>query len=353
LDWHAQQIINSPGGSRTGENYFFPDLYRGEGLLGLIVIALSLAVFISVAKYGLVDFNWPYLGRVSLLALGMALFSAMILTLCEQFLRSSHPVKSALLSYALVMTVVSISAITAQQALTFALASPGVMWVAVPEIIVTAAIPAGILLRYLFMQQNLNVRRRAEREARIQEQQARIKPHFLFNSMNTIASLIASNPAQAERAVEDLSDLYRRVLTESRVLIPLHEELSLCRRYLALEKLRLGDRLEVEWQIGDYGDNVKIPCLTLQPVLENAVYHGIQLIQAGGKIEIKIKRKRDRISIQVHNPRNPRIQHNKGSKLAIANVQHRLQSHFGPSAIVKSESKEDKFTTHIEYQLHR
>ncbi|MBV1930221.1 MAG: histidine kinase, partial [Porticoccaceae bacterium] len=219
------------------------------------------------------------------------------------------------------------------------------------EIIVIAVVPVIISLRYMFVQQKTQVEEESAREADIQAHQARIRPHFLFNSMNVIASLIGSDPEKAERAVEDLSDLFRSVLTGSETLIPLREELSLCRRYLALEKMRLGDRLTVEWQIGDYGDDVEIPCLTLQPVLENAVYHGIQLIQQGGKIEIKITRVRGQVLIDVRNPTNPRIQHNKGRKMAMKNVRHRLKAHFGSTAGVESDVMGDYYTTHINYPV--
>ena len=105
----------------------------------------------------------------------------------------------------------------------------------------------------------------------------------------------------------------------------------------------------VEWQIGDYGEDVKIPSLTLQPVLENAVYHGIQLLPGGGKIEVRIRRDGNMIHIDVQNPRNPRLQHNKGHKLAIKNVRYRLRAHFGPPARIESEVTENHYTTHISF----
>ena len=129
------------------------------------------------------------------------------------------------------------------------------------------AIPASILLYYLYLQQQIRVRERVELEARIQALQSRIRPHFLFNCMNMIASLIGSDPERAERVVEDMSDLFRYALSDTQTRVPLSEELSLCRRYMALEKVRLGDRLSTRWEIGDYGHGVEIPSLMLQPVL--------------------------------------------------------------------------------------
>jgi two-component system sensor histidine kinase AlgZ len=351
LNWKDQLLPLQRTSSRGGEDYFFPDLYRGEGLLDIIVITLALCVFFVLGKSGVFGFDWGLFGQVSLFAMGVALFSALVLTIGEQFLSNSRPGRSALLAAALVMIVVGISAVIAQQAMAFAFPERRYGFSSVYEIILMAVVPVAILLRYLFIQQQARVEELSAKEAGIETHQARIRPHFLFNSMNVIASLIGSDPEKAERAVEDLSDLFRSVLTGSQTLIPLREELSLCRRYLALEKMRLGDRLTAEWQIGDYGDDAKIPCLTLQPVLENAVYHGIQLIQNGGKIDIKIKRTRGRILIDVSNPRNPRIQHNKGRKMAMKNVQYRLKAHFGPTAGVESELMEDHYITHISYPV--
>lgn len=217
--------------------------------------------------------------------------------------------------------------------------------------VVVTAIPAGILLRYLYLQQQLRVQQRAELEARIQSLQARIRPHFLFNSMNMIASLIGSDPEKAERVVEDLADLFRRALTDAQALVPLREELALCRSYMAIEKLRLGDRLRTEWENGDYGAGVQIPCLSLQPVLENAVYHGIQLLPAGGTVEVRVQRSGDRISVSVRNPFNPRMRHNKGSRSAMDNVRRRLEAHFGPRARVEFVTDGDHFVTTLSYPL--
>lgn len=330
-----------------------PDLYRGEGLLVVIAMTLSVATLIALAEGGLLGFDWLVLGRVALLGLGIALFSAMFLSLMEHSLTFTRPVYSTLVAYVLVLGVAVVMAVSAEQAMKFALIRSSFSWEKVANTIVLVLIPAGIVLAYLIMWQWVRIQHKAETEARIQALQARIRPHFLFNSMNMVASLIGSDPAKAERVVEDLSDLFRRVLTGPQSLVPLREELALCRSYLALEKMRLDDRLDAEWQISDYGDDVQIPCLSLQPVLENAIYHGIQLIPEGGKVEIKVKRVKNKILITVCNPLNPRIQYNKGSKMALDNVRQRLKAHFGPSAEVRSEVMDNKYTTEIIYHLDR
>src|SRR5690606_31316183 len=139
-----------------------------------------------------------------------------------------------------------------------------------------AGIVAAVALRYLYMQHEWKRRLESESAARIEALQARIRPHFLFNSLNTIAAMIEAAPKAAEAAVEDLADLFRAALAANSRLVPLCDELALARGYLALEHLRLGERLQVEWDVDTLPVDALVPPLTLQPLLENAVYHGIE-----------------------------------------------------------------------------
>ncbi len=330
-------------------DYFLPDLCRGEGLLAIVVIAELLSVLLVLAKSGLSSFDWVALGNISMLAMWISLASAMVLCKCNQLLVGVSYVYSALITFVVVLIIAFVVGVSAEWMLmSFGFGHSFRMSLPVETTLITA-IPAGILLRYLFIQQQLRVQQRAELESRIEALQSRIRPHFLFNSMNMIASLIGSDVEKAERVVEDLAELFRRALTDTHTLIPLREELALCHSYMSIEQMRLGNRLKVKWEVGDYGSGAQIPCLSLQPVLENAVYHGIQLMPAGGLIEIKVKRVKDRINISVKNPLNPRLEHNKGSKMSLDNVRRRLEAHFGPSATVKSRSIEEYYTTTLEY----
>ena len=346
----------STGGERRLEDadYLLPNLCRGEGLLGVVITAELLSILIVVVEGGVATFSWLSMGMTSLMALWVTLLSASALCLTRNFLAGYHRVVAALASYGLILAITALVSLAGQWLMTL-LAAPGraagvSLWRLLDHIII-AAIPAGILLRHLYLQQMLRIQQRAELESRIQALQSRIRPHFLFNSMNIVASLIGSDPEKAETVVEDLADLFRHALTGNHTLVPLRDELNLCRRYLNIEKLRLGDRLNTVWQIDDYGEGVKIPSLTLQPVLENAVYHGIQLLPEGGEIRVTVGRRGDRIEIEVQNPRNPRMQHNKGNKMAMENVLTRLQAHFGPTATVQAEMRENLYLTHINYQV--
>lgn len=351
MDWRAWLFPPPRRITLNDGDNFLPDLCRGEGVLAIVIFSELLSILISIAESGLAGFDWVAFGKVSMMALVITVASALVLCQINPYLAGLSRAFSAGISYGLILLTAVLCSVAAEWLLVLGLSGRSFDPWRVGRHVLLAAIPAGILLRYLLLQQELRIQQRAELEARIQALQSRIRPHFLFNSMNMVASLIGSDPEKAERVVEDLSDLFRRALADSQTLIPLREELALCRSYLALEKLRLGDRLKTVWEIGDYGAGAQIPCLSLQPVLENAVYHGIQLLPEGGEIEVKVKRVKDRIEIGVRNPNYPRMQHNKGAKMAIENVKQRLQAHFGPSAAVSSEVREGWYVTRISYPL--
>jgi len=177
-------------------------------------------------------------------------------------------------------------------------------------------------------------------EARLQALQARIRPHFLFNSINAVLSLIRSQPKQAETALEDMADLFRVLMADNRDLVPLAKEISLCRQYLALEKLRLGERLNIQWQIDDMPPDALIPPLVLQPLLENAVYHGIEPLPNGGNVVIQIYTKGNEVHIVLTNPFNAKNSHQTGNKMALKNIKERLTLHFDLEASLKSKQKD-------------
>jgi len=174
-------------------------------------------------------------------------------------------------------------------------------------------------------------------EARLQALQARIRPHFLFNTLNAVLSLIRKDPKRAEHALEDLADLYRMVMADAADLTTLGREIELARQYLNLEQLRLGPRLAVEWKIEDAPADALVPPLLLQPLVENAVYHGIEPGAAPGTIEIAIRRERDRLHVKLTNPYHPDHQHRQGNRIALANIRERLQLHFDVEAELATE----------------
>jgi two-component system sensor histidine kinase AlgZ len=165
-------------------------------------------------------------------------------------------------------------------------------------------------------------------EARLQALTARIHPHFLFNSLNAVLSLIRSEPRRAETALEELADLFRALMREPRELLPLADEIALCRQYLDLEKLRLGERLTVEWHIKDVPQDLLVPPLMLQPLLENAVYHGIEPSSEAGTIRIRFARKGDQLHIDLGNPCREGDARQGGKHMALANIRERLALYY-------------------------
>lgn len=208
-----------------------------------------------------------------------------------------------------------------------------------------AAIVSAIVLYYFHLQERAYSP--AVAEARLQALQARIRPHFLFNSINAVLSLIRSQPKRAETALEDMADLFRVLMSENRDLVSLAEEVSLCHKYLDLEKLRLEDRLKITWQIDDLPSDAMIPPLILQPLLENAVYHGIEPLPEGGEIIVKIYTKLKELHIIISNPYAPQNDKHVGNKMAMKNIKERLQLHFDLESTLKTESKNNRYFVHI------
>jgi two-component system sensor histidine kinase AlgZ len=208
-----------------------------------------------------------------------------------------------------------------------------------------AALTTAVLLAYF------NLRGRALSpaiaEARLQALQARIRPHFLFNSLNAVLSLIRQDPKRAETALENLADLFRVVMGDNRELSPISREIELCRQYLDLEQLRLGPRLKVVWRIDKMPPDALIPPLLLQPLIENAVYHGIEPRVDAGEICIDIYSLRNRVHAVLRNPYSRQGDHHAGNKMALANIRERLQLHFDAEATLDTRVGEDTYQVHI------
>jgi len=173
-------------------------------------------------------------------------------------------------------------------------------------------------------------------EARLQSLTARIRPHFLFNSLNAIISLIRLDPRRAETALEELAELFRALMRDHRELIPLADEMALCRQYLDLEKLRLGDRLNFAWEVTDLVVDLKVPPLMVQPLLENAVYHGIEPSGEGGTIGIRVLRRGDELHIDLVNPCDVDTEHQHGNHMALDNIRERLALYYDLEARIET-----------------
>lgn len=184
-------------------------------------------------------------------------------------------------------------------------------------------------------------------EARLQALQARIRPHFLFNSINAVLSLIRAEPRRAEAALEDMADLFRVLMADNRNLAPLEKEVELCRQYLALENLRLGDRLRIEWHVDKMPRDALVPPLVLQPLLENAVYHGIEPSIEPGVVSVNIFHVRDQVHMVLRNPYRKEGSHHAGNKMALGNIRERLALHFDAEATLQVRVGDAEYEVHI------
>lgn len=332
---------------------FLPNLCAPQAVLILVLVAELLALMLAMVNRGLANLGWDDLALYSFQVQWIVLVSAVLLCRLQPRLNRMPPVRAGALSYGLVLAVTLLFCLLGQWLMQVYLGAELTInaW-SLTENLVIAAILAGIGLRYLYLQQQLRNQQRAELNARIQALQSRIRPHFLFNSLNSIASLITIAPERAERAVEDLSSLFRASLAEP-ALIPLTRELELCRDYLAMEQLRLGDRLRVDWHLEELPENTMIPALLLQPLLENAVFHGIEPRPDGGDIEIQVGRSGPMLAIRITNPlpSTPNNGARQTNRMALDNVRHRLQAHFGPAARLSDQKEEGRFTLVISYPM--
>lgn len=187
----------------------------------------------------------------------------------------------------------------------------------------------------------------AQTEARLAALNARIRPHFLFNSLNAVLSLIRARPQQAEEALESLSDLFRAAMRDPGALVSLADEIALGRQYLALETLRLGERLAVDWQIGAVAMDLPIPPLMLQPLLENAVYHGIEPTPDGGTVRITIAQSADALQIAIANPIAGQLPHAPGNQIALANIRERLALYYDLEARLDIDAGDHRYEVRI------
>ncbi len=210
---------------------------------------------------------------------------------------------------------------------------------------ILCALLTALLLAYFFWR--VRAYSPALADARLQALQARIRPHFLFNSLNAVLSLIRSEPKRAEEALEDLAELFRALMQDNRRLSTLADELALCRQYLNLEQLRLGERLRIDWDIATMPEDALVPQLLLQPLVENAIYHGIEPGMQPGTVRISIARDRDQVRLLLTNPYHPDYQHRAGNRMALANIRERLALHFDVEASIGTEVVGDRFEIRI------
>ena len=339
------------------DRFFLPDLCTARSVVTVVVVAQLTAFVLTLARPGgaepLVD-----LLRLSLFLQWIALLSAGVLCLSRRWLGGLPPRRAA--GWALVLLAV-VAAGFAEAA----------WWTAHTTGIGTTLIPSGhaefmlrtfglsliigaFVLRYLWIRNQWRERVRAEAATRFAALQARIRPHFLFNSMNTIAALTRTDPAAAEQATEDLADLFRASLADGDIRVALADELELCRRYARIEQLRLGERLRIDWQVEALPGDARVPGLTLQPLIENAIYHGVEPAAGGATVSVTGRVANGVAVIEVRNPLPPpRTTPRHGLSIALDNVRERLQLAFPDGGGLAIEDRNDEFVATVRFPCAR
>ena len=320
-----------------------PSFCRWQLLLAVVVVTQISVLLMGIGASRQFALGW--LGVISLYAQALALVTALGVCISSAWLGRLSARGAWLGSWCVAIFVALTFSYAAGIVGTVLGAGPGRedFGMFVLQSVLAVALVSVALFRYLFIRAQWRIQLLAQSEARVQALQARIRPHFLFNSLNTIASLIPEDPVGAERATEDLADLFRGSMRRADRLISLSEELNLARRYLQMEQRRLGDRLCISWQVAELPSGASVLPLTLQPLLENAVAHGIQPRTDGGEIRVYGRSEKDNIVITICNPLGPIKHKSKGHGMALANIRERLELAFGPAASLITDQNDEQY----------
>lgn len=334
------------------DELFLPNFCGMQMVFVVVIIAELAAIVIALAPLDApMTERWTRLGLISLFVQWCALASCALLCVLRRYLCRLTNIQASLFSYFLVLLVITLISEAAFWLVHYR-NGLGAAWHGkfLARNLLIGIIITGPILRYFYVQHQWRRNVRAESEARLQALQSRIRPHFLFNSMNTIASLTRSQPEQAEQVVENLADLFRASLSDARQRVTLAEELELCRQYLEIEKLRLGERLTVQWQTDNLPADAQLPALLIQPLIENAIYHGIEPRTDGGTIEVEGRLQGHQIQIDIRNPLPTREQQpDAGNQLAQQNIRERLGAYFDKPTQLEIGDSEDRYQVRLNF----
>jgi two-component system sensor histidine kinase AlgZ len=336
-----------------------PDFCTPRVVLAVVLIVELTAIVVSAARAGDGLGFWADLGRSSLFLLWIGLTSAFVLCALRHRIARLTVAKGATLTLGLMMLLVGlISEITWQLSARFFAdyneanpASTAQHGSFLLRNLLISLIVTSLALRYFYVSQQWRQNVELSAQARVNALQARIRPHFLFNSMNTIASLTRSNPARAEDAVQDLADLFRATLSDKRGQITLAEEIEVAHTYERIEKLRLGSRLVVDWKLDAVPKQAIVPSLMIQPLLENAIYHGIEPRPEGGAITVTGEFANALITIVVRNPVPETALVRDGNRVALANIRERLALVYGGRSTIKAGRFDNEYIVTLRFPL--
>ena len=353
---------------QSTDSYYLPDLNNPQAVLGML---LSIELFVgtlALMKYplGSVEFLNFFAG-LSLLMIWIGIIFSIAMQFLRPWLTKLSVVSSTVIQLLCLLIVsVAITAIAKLLLLSYfaqtsfaAALSRSTEYFFINNVFI-CLIVGGLLLRYFYIAHQNQQRSKAISQAQIQALQSRIRPHFLFNSLNSIASLVRIDPNLAEQAVEDLADLFRASLADETKRVSLKEELEIARLYQRIEQLRLGDRLQVVWNLGQLPLKQKVPVLIVQPLLENAIYHGIEPLTKGGKVRVTAdsqgKGNGKSVVICIQNPLAKQESDGSigtgrkhGNQIAMKNIEQRLRLVYGERAWVKVNKTDDSYEVTLQF----
>jgi len=323
------------------EPTFLPDFCNAKVIFLVVIGAILLAFMLTLSSTTSSESFWVNLSLISIFIIWIAFGNILVLCLCRNLLQKLKPVTAAFSCYGLSLLVtflISLLALTTTIVHTLPehASQPLLLNHFLLRNIAISAIVSAVALRYFYVQHQWKSNIQTEARSRIQALQARIRPHFLFNSMNTIASLTHTDPYKAERAVEDLADLFRASLGHQD-RVTLQEELDFTQRYINIEALRLGDRLEIDISLqDDLNFRTLVPALILQPLVENAIYHGVEPLTEGGAVRIEVNMDARDLFFTISNPKPiVRGARRTGNQMAQDNIRQRLQLAYGDQSKIK------------------
>jgi two-component system sensor histidine kinase AlgZ len=333
-----------------------PDFCAARAVLAVVLIVELVALIFTIARYSPRQYFWIEFAGCSIFLLWLGLVCTAVLCRVRHWLERMNVAKAASVAIVLMLSAVGMVAeliYQLGQALSGGLTQPNSPFPMdhsdfLLRTLAVGFIVSALCLRYFYVSAEWKRSIEMEALARLRALQARIRPHFLFNSMNTIAALTRSAPERAEQAVEDLADLFRASLNEANAHIALRDELEIVRTHQRIEQLRLGPRLRVEWDIEGLPLRAEVPSLIIQPLLENAVYHGIEMLPQGGTVHINGRLEGQQIHIEVRNPIAPGGQaEREGNRMALENIRQRLELAWPGRAHVEARQEGTEFCARL------
>ena len=327
---------------------FLPDFYRPNTVVFMLLLTELAILLIECTINWNFDIDWQLVGVRSLFILIVILCITATIGFLPNLFSKGPVARITLFALTNVLLTTLLVSILSQMAF------PGIfpgdsVWIA--RNLFIAILLASILLRYFYITQRVRLLERSALEANLDALRARIRPHFLFNALNSVASLIYLDQEKAETAIETLAALFRSSLRTTNICERVSEEIERCKLYLDIESLRLGDRLKVVWKVDAQAAAAIMPAMILQPLIENSVYHGISELPQGGTIVVRISVASENVQLNIENPIPLREGRNSGLNIALDNIKRRLAGIYADSMKFSTEIGAGKFSVNLTYPL--